>query len=56
MIRDGYDQTLTIDPRNPQFLYQGLDPAATTFPACVRSGNRPWRFPLLRGPIRFLSP
>ena len=28
MLRDGYDQTLTIDPTNLKFLYQGVNPAA----------------------------
>jgi len=28
MIRVGYDETLTIDPNNLQFLYQGANPAA----------------------------
>jgi hypothetical protein len=28
MIRVGYDETLTIDPTNLQFLYQGANPSA----------------------------
>jgi endo-1,4-beta-xylanase len=29
MIRDGYDQTLEIDPAHLQLLYQGVDPSKT---------------------------
>jgi endo-1,4-beta-xylanase len=42
MIRDGYDQTLTIDPRHLRYLYQGLDPAASG-----SYSQLPWRLGLL---------
>ncbi|MCT9082154.1 non-reducing end alpha-L-arabinofuranosidase family hydrolase [Streptomyces fulvoviolaceus] len=42
MIRDGVDQTLTIDPCRLRFLYQGLDPAATG-----SYSQLPWRLSLL---------
>jgi len=29
MIRDGYDETLTVDPCHLRFVYQGVDPAKT---------------------------
>lgn len=42
MIRDGYDQTLTIDPCHLQYLYQGMDPSASG--PCT---YLPWRLGLL---------
>ncbi len=43
MIRAGYDQTLTIDPCDLRFLYQGFDPSVST-----RDYNAiPWRLGLL---------
>jgi len=42
LIRDGYDETLTIDPSNLQLLYQGRDPAVNT-----RYSLLPYRLGLL---------
>ena len=42
MIRSGYDQTLTVSPCKMQYLYQGLDPAATG-----SYNSLPWRIGLL---------
>jgi GH35 family endo-1,4-beta-xylanase len=42
LIRDGYDETLTIDPGNLQFLYQGRDPAINR-----RYDQLPYRLGLL---------
>jgi hypothetical protein len=45
ILRDGYDETLTIDPRNLQFLYQGMDSAAPKNPDY---SQLPWQLGLLR--------
>lgn len=42
MIRDGYDQTLTIDPHHMRYLYQGMDPTASG-----DYSQLPWRLALL---------
>jgi endo-1,4-beta-xylanase len=43
MLRDGYDETLTIDTCHLQYLYQGFDPAAPTNPY----NGIPWKLGLL---------
>jgi endo-1,4-beta-xylanase len=43
MIRDGYDETLTIDPAQLRFLYQGVSPDAAGLPY----NSLPWRLGLL---------
>jgi Glycosyl hydrolase family 62 len=45
MLRDGYDQTLTIDPANLQFLYQGRDPASEKIHDYAKL---PWQLGLIR--------
>jgi hypothetical protein len=43
MLRDGYDETLTIDPANLQFLYQGVEPADSS----VSYAFIPWQLGIL---------
>jgi endo-1,4-beta-xylanase len=43
MLRDGYDQYLTVDPCHLQYLYQGVDPAAAGMPY----NSLPWQVGLL---------
>ena len=43
MIRDGYDQFLSVDSCHLQYLYQGLDPASQGLPY----NSLPWRLGLL---------
>ena len=42
MVRSGYDQSLTIDPCNMRYLYQGHDPSSTASYSLL-----PWRLGLL---------
>ena len=44
MLRDGYDEFLTIDPGNLQFLYQGVESAFLG----VDYAKLPWQLALLR--------
>jgi hypothetical protein len=45
LLRDGYDQTMTIDPANLVLLYQGLSPDQ---PAGLTYVQLPWQLALLR--------
>ncbi|HWP40141.1 MAG TPA: non-reducing end alpha-L-arabinofuranosidase family hydrolase [Tepidisphaeraceae bacterium] len=45
LLRDGYDQTMTIDPDNLVLLYQGLSPNR---PAGLTYVQLPWQLGLLR--------
>ena len=45
MLRDGYDETLTIDPANLRMLYQGLDRAT---PRDTEYNQLPYKLALLR--------
>ncbi len=43
MLRDSYDQTLTVDPANLQFLYQGVNPASRG----VAYNSLPWQLGII---------
>lgn len=43
LLRDGYDESLSVDPSNLRFLYQGVDPAQTN----VEYYELPYRLALL---------
>jgi hypothetical protein len=45
LIRDGYDQTMTIDPKNLMLLYQGLSPDRAPD---LKYVQLPWQLGLLR--------
>jgi len=45
LIRDGYDETLTIDPENLRMLFQGRDPASNG----MQYHMLPYRIGLLKG-------
>lgn len=45
LLRDGYDQTMTIDPANLVLIYQGLTPDT---PRGLDYGRLPWQLGLLR--------
>jgi hypothetical protein len=45
LLRDGYDQTMTIDPANLALLYQGMSPDR---PADLTYVQLPWQIGLLR--------
>jgi len=44
LIRDGYDQTMQVDPQNLRFLFQGVTDAAR---AGKQYGQIPWRLGIL---------
>ena len=45
LLRDGHDQTMTIDPANLALLYQGLSPG---YPPELTYVQLPWQLGLLR--------
>ena len=49
LLRDGYDETLTVDPQNMRLLYQGL-PQAT--PTSTQYSQLPYQLALLRQDVR----
>ncbi len=53
LLRDGYDETLTVDPQSLQLLYQGLP---STTPSGVDYSQLPYQLALLRQEVTNIAP